>query len=222
MGICNSTKKTNSPRARPVVNTNINTLNVEDKTILQLKLCRDNIKGYIRKLEQSESRAKQKAKDELKKKDRNKAKMLLSRSKLYKEQRDIAQGQLNMIEDQAMAIETAKNQREAVQVLQQGNEILKKLNDEVNVEKWEAIADDMRDLKVQQDEIATFLKNHNIPEEQYEEQLNKELEMLAKSVGGDVIDLPDAVRGTPKVVIKEEPKVVSPKKEEEVREAVAI
>jgi charged multivesicular body protein 6 len=218
MGICNSTtKKTNSPKARP----KLNTLNTEDKTLLNLKLCRDNIKVYIRKLEQSEGKAKQKAKDELKKKDRERAKMFLSRSKLYHEQKGIAQGQLNMIEDQAMAIESAKNQREAVQILQQGNEILKKLNDEVNVEKWESIAEDMRGIKDQQDEIANFLKNHNIPEEQYEEQLNKELEMLVQSVGGDVIDLPEAGKGTPVIVKKE---VVEEKHvvEKEEKQAIAI
>jgi charged multivesicular body protein 6 len=204
MGACNSTnnKHSSSPRRenKPVQH-KINHLNTEDKTILNLKLCRDNIKNYIKKLETSESKTKQKAKDELKKKDREKAKMYLSRSKLYHEQRNIAQGQLNMIEDQAMAIESAKNQREAMTVLQQGNEILKKLNEEVNVEKWENIADDMKELKQQQDEIGDFLKNHNIDEGQYEEQLNKELENLMQSVA-EPLDLPSASNTVHKPVEK--------------------
>lgn len=156
-------------------------LDAQESAILQCKITRDNIKAYIKRLEKNEKQRKDKAKSELKQNNRDKAKIFLNQSKFYREQINIANGQLTLIEEQVSRIEMAQHQKEAMKVLEAGNKVLKQLTEEVNVEKWEKIADDMRDIKSQQDEIGDFLKNHNIDQEQFDEELNKELESLIKS-----------------------------------------
>ncbi len=186
MGICNSNKK-GKEKQQPV--NNVNKLNNEEKTLLQLQICRDNIKAYIKRLTMNEEKRKQRAKDELKKGDRERAKIYLSQSKLYKEQATVATGQLTMIQEQVDRIHSAVEQREVIKVLELGNKVLKDLNEEVNIDKWEKIADDMNELKTQQDEIGNFLKNHNIDEQQYEDEINKELELMMQ---GMLEQLPEA------------------------------
>ena len=72
---------------------------------------------------------------------------------MYEEQVKTADAQLEMIETQISKIENAQSQKDALRVLKQGNEALKKLQNEVNVEKFQEIADDMEELKNQNDKI---------------------------------------------------------------------
>ena len=113
-----------------------------------------------------------------------------------------------MIETQISQIETAQSQRDALSVLKQGNEVLKKLQSEVNVEKFQEIADDMDELKAQNDEITNFFKERGIEEE---EDVNEELDKLIESVQKEAaIDLPSAN----KEVLEEEVKKEEEKTEE--------
>ena len=168
-------------------------LDKKEQAILECKLVRDKIKSYIKRLEKNEQQRKEKAKLALKDKNREKAKLFLTQSKMYREQIQSANGQLNLIEDQIVRIETAQFQKEAFQVLQKGNEVLKQLQEEVNIDKWEKIADDMNEFRQQQEEIGNFLKSRGIDESQQEEEVNNELEKLMKYESIDVeVNLPDA------------------------------
>ena len=111
---------------------------------------------------------------------------------MYKEQIKSADSQLEMIENQISQIETAQSQRDAIQVLKQGNEALKKLQSEVNAEKFQEVADDLEELKNQQDEITEFFKNRGI--EENDEELDNEINKLLESVQKEEakIDLPSA------------------------------
>ena len=84
-----------------------------------------------------------------------------------------------MIENQISQIETAQSQKDALTVLKEGDEVLKKLQSEVNVEKFQEIADDMEELKKQNNEISEFFKSRGIEEE---EEVNDELDKLIASV----------------------------------------
>jgi charged multivesicular body protein 6 len=161
---------------------NMQKLEAHENVILNCKVTRDKIKAYIKKLLKNENERKTKAKELLKAGNRDKAKFALNQSKFYKEQIKISEGQLNMIEEQIMRVESAQHQKEAIQVLEEGNKVLKKLNEEVNVERWERIADDMSEMRQQQEEIGNFLKSHNIDETDYEDNLNKELQNLIDEV----------------------------------------
>ena len=168
-------------------------LNQEEKALLDCKLCRDKIKKYIRSLEQNSKIKREEAKEALQNKNKDKAKMNLKLSKMYTEQINSANGQLEMIENQIMQIETAQSQKDAMTVLKQGNEILKKLQSEVSVEKFQEIADDMEEVKEQQNEISEFFKNHGIDEVEQDEEIDKELEQLLGTVQKEAgVELPSA------------------------------
>ena len=167
-------------------------MNQEERALLDCKLCRDKIKKYIKSLEKNEKLKRERAKEALKNKNKDRAKLNLRQAKMYSEQIKAADGQLEMIENQISQIETAQSQRDALTVLKQGNEVLKKLQSEVNAEKFQEIADDMDELKEQQNEISEFFKSRGI--EETEEELDEELDKLLDSVQKEQakIDLPSA------------------------------
>ena len=165
-------------------------LKVDEQAILKCKICRDNIKKYIKKLENDSKVKKQKAKEALQQKNRERARMNLRMEKMYQEQIKTAYGQLEMIDNQITQIESAQAQKDVMTVLQEGNAVLKKLQDEVNVDKFREISDDMEEIKEKNDEISEFFKERGIDEE---ESVNEELDKLIASVQSEAgIDLPTA------------------------------
>ena len=167
-------------------------INQEEKALLDCKICRDKIKKYIKTLEKNSSLKKQKAKEALQNKNKDRARLYMRQSKMYQEQIRTAEGQLEMIETQINQIETAQNQRNVFNVLKQGNDILKKLQEEVNVEKIQEISDDLNELKEQNDEITQFFKDRGIEEndEELDDELNKLIDSVQKE--NSKIDLPQA------------------------------
>ena len=165
-------------------------LKAEDQAILKCKMCRDNIKRYIKRLENDANLKKQKAKEALQAKNKDRARLNLRMEKMYREQIKTADGQLEMIENQINQIETAQSQKDVMTVLQEGNAVLKKLQEEVNVDKFKEISDDMEEIKAQNDEITEFFKERGIDEE---EAVNDELDKLIASVQQEAgADLPRA------------------------------
>ena len=186
-------------------------INQEERALLDCKICRDKIKKYIKSLEKNSSLKKEKAKEALKNGNKDRAKLYLRQSKMYQEQVKTADGQLEMIETQISQIENAQSQRDALSVLKQGNEVLQNLQKEVNVEKFQEVADDMNELKEQQDELTEFFKNRGI--EENDEELDDELDKLIDNVNKEQgqVDLPSANKESldnEKEEIKEEQKKV--------------
>ena len=168
MGFLFSKKK-----AKPV------TINANEQAILKLKVVRDDIKRYIKKLENNAKTKREKAKEALQSKNKDRAKLNLRMEKMFQEQVKTAYGQLEMIETQINQIEAAQSQKDVMTVLQEGNAALKKLQEEVNVDKLQEISDDMEELKAKNDEITEFFKERGIDEE---ESVNDELDKLIASV----------------------------------------
>ena len=165
-------------------------LKSDEQAILKCKMCRDNIKKYIKKLEKDANLKKEKAKEALKAKNRDRAKLHLRMEKMFQEQIKTAYAQLEMVETQINQIESAQSQKDAMTVLQEGNAALKKLQDEVNVEKFQEISDDLDELKAKNDEITEFFKERGIDEE---ESVNDELDKLIASVQSEAnAELPSA------------------------------
>ena len=180
MGFLFSKKK----KAKPV------TINANEQAILKLKIVRDDIKKYIKKLENNAKTKREKAKEALQSKNKDRAKLNLRMEKMFQEQVKTAYGQLEMIETQINQIEAAQSQRDVMTVLQEGNAALKKLQDEVNVDKLQEISDDMEELKAKNDEITKFFKERGIDEE---ESVNDELDKLIASVQSEAgAELPSA------------------------------
>ena len=95
-------------------------LSPTERAILDCKSCRDKIKRYIKNLEQKEQRSKLKVKELLRLKQRDRAKLYLKQSKLFSEQTKIADGQLDMINQQIANIESTSNMNECAEVLNRG------------------------------------------------------------------------------------------------------
>ena len=171
---------------------NTTKINKEERALLDCKLCRDKIKRYIKSLEKNATLKKQKAKEALQNKNKDRARLYMRQSKMYQEQIKTAEGQLEMIENQITQIESAQNKKDVFNILKQGNDVLKKLQEEVNVEKLQEISDDMNDLKEQNDEITQFFKERGIEEDEGE--IDDELNKLINSVQQEdaKIDLPQA------------------------------
>ena len=153
-------------------------INQEEKILLECKMTRDNINSYIKRLERNANLKREKAKEALKLKNKDRAKYNLKLSKMYQEQIKTADSQLTMLEEQISNIEQATTQRDAMKVLEKGNEVLKNLQSECNIEKWEKISDDMQDIKDQQDEINQFFRDRNMNDvdDDVEEEMNKLME----------------------------------------------
>ena len=165
-------------------------LKSDEQAVLKCKLCRDNIKKYIKKLEKDANLKKEKAKEALKAKNRERAKLHLRMEKMFQEQIKTAYAQLEMVETQINQIESAQSQKDAMTVLQEGNAALKKLQDEVNVEKFQEISEDLDELKAKNDEITEFFKERGIDDE---ESVNDELDKLIASVQSEAnAELPSA------------------------------
>ena len=158
-------------------------LTPEEKAIVDCKLCRDKINSYIRRLEVREKKSREKAKELLRDKQRDRAKFYLRQAKLHSAQIKTNEGQLEMVNNQIIQIESSKNLQECLKVLQNGKDVLKKMQDSIKIEEWEKIRDDMDELKEKDKEISDFLKDYGINEAEYDDEVNNDLDKLMEEVG---------------------------------------
>ena len=154
-----------------------------EQAILKCKMCRDNIKSIIRNLERTSGNKLNKAKELIKEKDRERAKVYLKQSKFHQEQLKIADGQLSMIENQILEIEKTQQMSEVYKTLEQGNKILKDLQEDLKVEKFEQIKEDLKGLKEQNNEMTNFFVKHGINETECDKDVAAELEQFEKELG---------------------------------------
>jgi charged multivesicular body protein 6 len=184
MGVCTSSNKNNNKSKK------IDDLEQNEKVLLECKMCRDKIKNYIKQCELTASKKRSKAKELLKNKQKDRAKVYLNQYKFHLTQAKVGDGQLKMIEDQINELQKATQLNEIRKVLENGNKVLKNLQSEINIEKWQEIKEDMEGLKEQQDEIGEFLRNNNIDEGEYEKDVQEEFEKLQKDLEND-LNLPE-------------------------------
>ena len=213
MGPCMSAKNKNSKKKDHSIQ--INNLPENEKIILQCKKCRDDIKSYIKKLERTSKSKREKAKELLKNKEKDRAKLYLKQSKFHTEQARIADNQLTMVEEQINRLESTTQMLEIQKVLEKGNDVLKKMQEEMNVEKWEKIKDDMDELQEQQNEINQFFRNNDINVEDADNEVNEMFNKMEKELGLNE-ELPEAHKGD--IVIDDKEKI---KDKEEKKEALA-
>ena len=209
MGPCVSTKKKKSKEVKK----RENVLSQNEKVLLECKQCRDNIKLYIKKLETTSNKKREKAKELLKNKQKDRAKLYLKQSKFHLEQVKISEAQLTMIEEQINNIQSTTQMLEIQKVLEKGNNVLKEMQKEMNVEKWEKIKDDMDELQEEQNEINQFFREHDIDVQQADDEVNEMFNKMEKELGLNEEKLPEVPQG--KIVIDD-----NKEKEEEKKEAI--
>lgn len=204
MGLCNSSNAVSKKEKEKQKNAvKVSQLPPEQKALMDCKQCRDKIKGLIKRLERTSQKKRDKAKELLKNKEKERARIYLKQSKFHSDQLKVYDGQLEMIETQISQLETSMQMAECLKVLENGNTVLKKMQEEINIEKWEQVSDDMKELKAQQDEIGEFLKQQNISEEEFDGEVEDEIKKMEKEIlASNDLNLPNAPKD--EVHIKEE------------------
>jgi len=143
----------------------------------------DNVEVKIRRLDAELSRYKEQmsrmregpAKNSVK----QKAMRVLKQRKMYEQQRDQLMQQSFNMEQTSFATENLKNTVTTVNAMKQANKQLKKQYKKVNIDKIEAMQDEMEDLLDQANEIQEALgRSYNLPEDIDEADLEAELEAL--------------------------------------------
>ena len=196
MGICGAAQGERKVKQKKTIQ-----LNETENAILECKKCRDKIKQYIKRLSQKQLKSREKAKELVRSKQKDRAKVYLRMAKLHGEQIKVSEGQLEMVENQISQIESTQNLQECMNCLKQGNEVLKNMQNTIKIEEWEKVKDDMDELKEKDKEISDYLKEYGIDEAQYDDEVNNELDKLLNEVQGEnKIDLPSV----PKNEIKNE------------------
>ena len=186
MGICGAAQGERKVKQNKTIK-----LNETENAILECKKCRDKIKQYIRRLSQKQLKSREKAKDLVRSKQKDRAKVYLRMAKLHGEQIKVSEGQLEMVENQVSKIESTQNLQKWMNCLKKGNEVLKNMQNTIKIEEWEKVKDDMDELKEKDKEISDYLKEYGIDEAQYDEEVNNELDKLLNEVQGEnKIDLP--------------------------------
>jgi hypothetical protein len=124
---------------------------------------------------------------------------------MYDIQISKSEKQLFIISQKIIEIEKTQIDSEVLKILESSNEILIKLKNEVSVEKWEIIGDEMEQIKMEQDEVINFFNKNNLNYEdnsdidkEIENMLNEEKEMNENKINfndinnENIVELPDA------------------------------
>ena len=177
-----------------------------EKSLIECKSIRDKTKHYITKLEKESIESKNKAKEYLKNNKIERAKFELKKKKMYDIQISNSEKQLLIISQKIIEIEKTQIESEVLKNLEISNKILLKLKEEVSVENWEFIGDEMAQIKMEQDEVINFFNKNNLNYEdnndidkEIEKMLNEEKEINENNINDSninnndkVFDLPDA------------------------------
>ena len=150
-----------------------------DQVLNQCKQIKNKIDNYIKALELKSKKAKDKAKECIRNKQKPRAKFYLKQCKLYQEKIRIAQGKLDMIENNIIMIENARTSQDTIKALREGNKALKELNTEVNLKELESAKEELDDLKEDNKEMSEFFKDK---ENEVGEECENEFKELVKEV----------------------------------------
>lgn len=128
-----------------------------DRAILQLKLQRDKLHKSKRKLGVIINREEQIAKTCIKAKKLDQAKLALRKKKRQESLLNNLERQSNTLEELIDTIEFKLIEKDVLYGLEEGNKVLKEINNEMNIEKVEKILDDTADAVAYQNELSERL-----------------------------------------------------------------
>ncbi|TFK57056.1 hypothetical protein OE88DRAFT_1715829 [Heliocybe sulcata] len=153
----------------------------QDRAILDLKLQRDKLKQYQKKIQQVLDREKEIARQHLAVGDKQRALIALRRRKYQESLLVKTDGQLESLEQLVSTIEFSLIEVSVLHGLKQGNEVLKEIHKEMNAESVEKLLEETAEAREYQREIDEMLSNNLTVEE--EEAVEAELKALqAESV----------------------------------------
>ncbi|KAG9314269.1 Snf7 family [Chiua virens] len=131
----------------------------QDRAILDLKLQRDKLKQYQKKIQVILDREHQIAKSHLAAGDKDRAIIALRRRKYQESLLSKTDEQLTNLEQLVATIEFSLVEVSVLHGLKQGNEVLKEIHHEMNLESVERLMEETHEAREYQREISDLLAN---------------------------------------------------------------
>ncbi|KAJ3305013.1 Vacuolar protein sorting-associated protein 20 [Kappamyces sp. JEL0829] len=150
----------------------------KDKAILELKVQRDKLKQYEKKIQLVIEKELAVAKEQLAKKNHHAARLALSKKKYQEQLLEKTGQQLMNIEQLTGTIEYALVEKEIIEKLALGNSVLKQIHQEMDLAKVEKIMDDTAEGIAYQKEIEEAMSREFSPED--EDAIMAELDKLVE------------------------------------------
>mmetsp|Transcript_31595 Transcript_31595/g.31069 ORF Transcript_31595/g.31069 Transcript_31595/m.31069 type:complete len:192 (-) Transcript_31595:54-629(-) len=155
----------------------------EDKAVLNLKKTNRVLGKQIQELENQTEQFWNKAKEEKRAKNDNKAVSLMKRRKLYMKYLDAARGKQQMIEETLQNIKSAKIDVGVKEALEAGQEVIDDLSNKASIEDFENILERQKETIEQQEELQQLLDEAGIDDDEVMDDINElEAELFGKEM----------------------------------------
>ncbi|KAF4776722.1 Snf7 family protein [Colletotrichum scovillei] len=188
---------------------NTSKVTAQDKAILDMKLQRDKLHQYQRRITVLTDKETAIAKQMLAKGDKPRALLALRRKKYQESLLQKTDAQLEQLEKLTSSVEFAMIQKDVVFGLQQGTKVLKEIHSEMGgIEHVEKLMGETADAIAYQREVSEMLGGRISVQD--EEEVEDELAALEASVAAE-----EAVRNPPKLPKVPDTKLPTPQGEEE-------
>ncbi|KAI9032824.1 Snf7-domain-containing protein [Phycomyces nitens] len=157
-------------------NASKNKITAQDKAILDLKIQRDKLKQYQKKLNVVLEKEVSEARKALGQGNKKKALLALKKKKYQEQLLEKTDQQLMNLEELTNTIEFALVEKQVMEGLKGGNATLKEIHKEMSLEDVEKLMDDTEDAIAYQNELDEMLSGRITAED--EEEILRELEGL--------------------------------------------
>ncbi|KAJ2761850.1 Vacuolar protein sorting-associated protein 20, partial [Coemansia nantahalensis] len=155
-----------------------NRITAQDRAILDMKVQRDKLRQYQKRVHVVLDREDQLARELLRRGDRKRALLALRRRKYQEQMILTTDQQLSSLEQLMGTIEFSLLQKDVLFGLEQGNRVLAQLNKEMRIEDVERLAEETADAIAYQEEVSEILRANMTTED--EEAVERELELLER------------------------------------------
>jgi charged multivesicular body protein 6 len=167
----------------------ITKVNEDDRAEAEIKVTRDELKAYLRRIQKNIGACKSAIKASLGQKQREKAMLALRKQKYLEKNAASAEAELNNIEQVISEIDQAKVHRTVFIALKQGNDLLANFNQQLKLEDVQKLMEDTAEAVQYQQEISAALAHQGIAED--DDDLLKQLDEL-DAVEALAVELPSA------------------------------